>query len=335
MNKTNKFLILIVLSTLGFSYSPMHANDTASPFGVCVDLTECRDEKIPLLIKEAGIQWVRQQIRWDYIEPKQGEFHWEDFDRAIENEYKNGLNAFGQFHWYSWSDPTKGDDEAIKNWARFVSLSVARYKDKIKYWEVWNEEDFDGFWKAPNAANYVKLLKATYLAAKKEDPGCKIILGGLMGWGGTHIYFPFIDEVYKNGGKDYFDIVAFHPYTMPYEPSKDNLLKKKIDDVLWRMKNNHDSGKHIWITELGWPSNKLLDPSAERAVTPDEQAGYLTEAFEICLSYPQIKKVFWYGFRDAGTSFFDIEHHFGLIKNDLEPKLSYKTYKDFISKWKR
>jgi len=313
----------------------MEAAGTSSSFGVCVDMDECKDGKIARLIGEAGIGWVRQQIRWDIIEPVEGEFHWEGFDEAIQNEYKCGLQAFGQFHWKSWSDPTAGDDEAIKNWARFVSLTVARYKDKIKYWEVWNEEDFEGFWPSPSADNYVKLLRATYEAAKKTDPDCKIILGGLMGWGGSYTYFPFLDEVYKNGGKDYFDIVAFHPYTMPHPPSKDNLLRRKIDDVLERMKNNGDSGKPVWITELGWPSNKLVDPASDRGVTPAQQADYLVEAFKICLSYPQIKKVFWYGFRDVGVMPGDSEHHYGLLGNGLEPKPSYRAYMELISKWKR
>lgn len=329
-------MTVIIIGLLNFSCGGQAA-DTASlqsPFGVCVDVDECKDERIPLLINQAGIKWVRQQIRWDLIEPKKGEFHWEGFDKAIENEYKQGLNAFGQFHWKSWSDPTTGSEAGIRDWSEFVSLAVNRYKDKIKYWEVWNEEDFQGFWPPePNPANYVKLLKAAYIAAKKADPECKIILGGLMGWGGQYTYFPFLDEVYKNGGGDYFDIVAFHPYTMPNAPSKDNLLKRKIEDVLERLKNNGAPDKPIWITELGWPSNKLVDPQSERGVTPDEQAGYLKEAFAICLSYPQIKKVFWYGFRDVGPSPTDTEHHYGLVKNDLEPKLSYRAYKEFIDKW--
>ncbi len=335
MNRAVIFLFLAVLSVLSFSCGSMRADDAASPFGVCVDLDECKDENVARLISEAGIKWVRQQIRWDYIEPRQGEFQWEAFDAAIENEYKHGLNAFGQFHWKNWCDPTTGDDEALRHWANFVGLAVTRYKDKIKYWEVWNEEDFEGFWKPTSPENYVKLLKATYLAAKKADPGCKIILGGLMGWGGTHTYFPFLDEVYKKGGRGYFDIVAFHPYTMPHDPGKDNLLKRKIEDVLERLKNNNDAGKPIWITELGWPSNKVVDPDSERGVTPDQQAEYLVEALKICLSYPQIKKVFWYGFRDVGVSAFDTEHHFGLVTNDLKLKPSYGAYRDFIRRWEK
>ncbi|MEI8176965.1 MAG: glycosyl hydrolase, partial [Candidatus Omnitrophota bacterium] len=206
-----------------------------------------------------------------------------------------------------------------------------RYKDRVRHWEVWNEPDYEFFWKPPSPAKYVKLLKATSLAAKKIDPGCKIILGGLMGWGAPYIYYPFIDDVYKNGGKDYFDIAAFHPYTMPHDPEKDNLLKLKIEDLVSRMATGGDSHKPIWITELGWPSNKLLDTNSDRGVTPDQQAEYLVKAYGICLSYPQVKKVFWYGFRDVGTEPKNTENHFGLIANDLTPKPSYFAYKTYTT----
>jgi len=306
-----------------------------SPFGVCVDLDECKNERFVLFIKKAGIRWVRQPIRWDLVEPQSGEFHWSDLDRVVDNEHKNGLGVCGLLHWMSWSDPTTGDEEAMNNWINFVSLVVQRYKDTIRCWEVWNEEDYEGFWKPPSAARYVRLLRATALTARRIDPGCTVVLGGLMGWGGKSPYFPFLDEVYKNGGKPYFDIVAFHPYTFAQSPRKDNLLKAKIDDVLQRMNDNGDTGKPIWITEIGWPSNKASDARSERAVTPAQQASYLTEALEICLSYPQIKKVFWYCLRDAGGDPVESEHHYGLLQRNCSAKPSYGAYRDFIKRWKQ
>ncbi len=329
------FVLLLVIFGILILWFYMEKAVKFSPFGVCLDVDECRDSKNPYLIKGAGIGWVRQQIRWDLVEPQKGKFHWNNFDAAIENEYKCGLNAYGQLHWKCWADPTTGDDEAVANWANFVSLVVNRYKHRIKYWEVWNEPDCDMFWKPMNAANYVKLLKATYIAAKAADPGCKVISGGVMGWGGKYTYFTFIDDVYNNGGKGYFDIMAIHPYTMPDDPNKDNLLRRKIDDAIDRMRKHNDGGKPIWITEIGWPSNKLVDPASERGVTPDEQAKYLVEAFKICLSYPQVKKVFWYGFRDVGVNPLDSEHHYGLIKNDFTTKPSYAAYRDLIAKYKK
>ncbi|MFH1847958.1 MAG: hypothetical protein ABH825_01920, partial [Candidatus Omnitrophota bacterium] len=74
---------------------------------------------------------------------------------------------------------------------------------------------------------------------------------------------------------------------------------------------------------------------SERSVTPDQQAQYLVEALEICLSYPQIKKIFWYGFRDTGADPLNSEHHYGLVKNTLEAKPSYNAYRSFILKWQR
>lgn len=306
-----------------------------SPFGVCVGLDGCGNERVTAMLKIAGIKWVRQVFLWNIIEPEKGRFNWKNYDIAVKKARDNGIGVYGQLIRPSWSDPTAGDERALKDWAGFVSSAVERYKGAIHYWEVWNEQDCDIFWRPVNAPNYVKLLKATYMAAKKADPGCQIILGGLMGWTGESFCFSFLDDIYKSGGKDYFDILAIHPYTMPNSPQKDNLLARKIEDALVRMKNAGDSHKPIWITELGWPSNKLADPASDRGVTPDEQAEYLTKALEICLSYAQIKKVFWYCFRDPGDNPLDSEHHYGLIKNNFTPKPAYYAYKEFISKWKK
>ncbi|MFH1847980.1 MAG: endo-1,4-beta-xylanase, partial [Candidatus Omnitrophota bacterium] len=174
----------LLFFTVGCARSFVAEGD--SPFGVCVDLYECRNESIPGIIQECGIGWVRQVVRWDLIEPVKGDFKWKDLDDAVDRASEKGINIYGQFLWKAWSDPTSGDPEAIKNWVNFVAKAVARYKDKIKHWEVWNEPDFDGFWKPTSADNYVKLLKATYATAKAVDPDCRIILGGLMGWGGEY-----------------------------------------------------------------------------------------------------------------------------------------------------
>jgi len=309
------------------------ARSDDSAFGVCVDVAECKDEAIPRLISECKIKWTRQIFRWDLIEPAKGEFHWEDFDKAVTNQLKYGLKVYGQLQWMSWSDPTKGDDEAIRNWSNFVSLTVKRYKDKIKYWEAWNEEDFIGFWKPYSVENYIKLLKATYITAKGIDPDCKIILGGLMGWGAQYTYFPFIDELYQKGGGEWFDIMAIHPYTMPHAPGKDTMLRRKIDDAIERMRRNGDSKRRIWITELGWPSDKLTNPGAQRAVTESQQAEYLKEALKICLSYSRVEKVFWYSFRDTAVDRFNSEHHYGLVNYYLGAKPSFAAYKKFILDW--
>lgn len=330
---TAVFACLQVKACLG---APAFNVKDDSPFGICVDKYECSNEKTVQLMKNAGIRWARQVFYLNLIEPEKGKFSWGDTDGVIENMYKNGINAYGMFlMWKTWCDPVTGGDESIKDWTDFVTAVIARYKDKIKYWEIWNEEDYEGFWKPTSAAAYSKFLKATYLSAKKADPDCKIILGGLMGWGGKYTCFPFIDEIYKYGSGAYFDIAALHPYTMPDDPQKNNLMKEKIKDFIGRMKKYNDPGKPIWITEIGWPGNKPVDPASDRGVTPAQQADYLVKTLEICLSYPQIKKVFWYCLRDTGVDPLDSDQHYGILNNDLTPKPSYDAYRDFILKWKK
>ena len=58
---------------------------------------------------------------------------------------------------------------------------AARYKGKIRAYQIWNEANLAREWdgKAPNAKEYVDMLRLTYQAIKKADPNAVVINGGL------------------------------------------------------------------------------------------------------------------------------------------------------------
>lgn len=96
---------------------------------------------------------------------------------------KNKINILGILNystdWASgrgWNYPPE-DNKLFVDYALKV---VNRYKDKIKYWEVWNEPDSHTYWaKQDGLKSYCVLLKDVYIALKKLDPECKILNGGL------------------------------------------------------------------------------------------------------------------------------------------------------------
>lgn len=50
----------------------------------------------------------------------------------------------------------------------------------VHTFEIWNEPNYAQFWpSAPNAAEYVTMLKAGYAAVKTADPGATVLMGGL------------------------------------------------------------------------------------------------------------------------------------------------------------
>ena len=115
---------------------------------------------------------------------------------------------------------------------------------KIHAYEIWNEPD-GGFWKpSPNAAQYVSLLKIAFEEIKKVDPEATVIVGGLCGWNVN-----FLRDIYLNGGKDYFDAIATHPYG--WGPDASPGVAAQFQAFKQLLAENGDQGKEIWITEFG------------------------------------------------------------------------------------
>jgi hypothetical protein len=101
----------------------------------------------------------------------------------------------------------------MKAFLDFTKAVVERYKDKIDYWEVWNEPNHRKFWGGtPDGKEYGKLLLEVASVIKSIDPNCKIIGGAMVG----------IDPVFTNdflsvGTAKHIDIISFHHYGLILE----------------------------------------------------------------------------------------------------------------------
>ena len=308
-----------------------------SPFGVCVGYEELLNENFVSLLEDGGVGWVRFEPVWRDLEVKKGTFRWNPYDRMIGAAAARGLNLYGLLGYGTdWADPTTGVKDAINSFGDYAGALAARYKDKIGFWEIWNEEDWMGFW--PPEANpvvYTELLKTASLGLKKADTEAKVIVGGLTGCYKSRGHFKFLTEIYKNRGGPFFDIVAIHPGTAPHPPEKDNTFQNKIKDAYYRMSEFGDADKKIWITELGWPTGRgdvkehIIN---ERNVNLREQAEYLIRAYIIGLSLGEVEKIFWYCFKNTGYDPDISEQNYGLVNADLSPKPAYIAYRVMASK---
>lgn len=169
----------------------------------------------------AGAKWLRHHsMHWFLREPEKGKYDWTYFDDrlAVAEKYKmNVLLTFGGTpKWASSSDDTKMTccgtfyyqnypPKNWQDWSDFVTAVVTRYKDKIQWFELWNEPGYSSaFWTNGSARDFGMLLKTGYEAAKKADPGCKVLSGAPLTPG-------FLEDAVKsNGGKLWFDVMSFH-----------------------------------------------------------------------------------------------------------------------------
>lgn len=324
--------ILPVLTTLSFSIINKSAEN--SPFGVNAHQFGRNFEDLYYLFDSTEIKWARVDFIWNQIEPEKNMFNFYFYDNLyLEAKEKkiNLLPVLGYTAFWASSaaenileERDKYPPKNLQDYANFVYQVVNRYKEGIKYWEIWNEENIPLFWKPfPNPKLYAKLLKLSYISAKKADPSCKIVMGGVAG-----IDLSFIESVIKEIGTNYFDIVAIHPYTpLGYSPERGALAEniEKLKKLLQKYK----CSKSIWITEIGWPTHTGIS-HGWIGVSEETQANYLVRSYLISLKCG-VEKIFWYDFRNDGEDKTYFEHNQGLLKFDYTPKPSMYAYLTLMS----
>ena len=159
----------------------------------------------------------------------------------------------------------------------------------ILRWQLWNEAHLRHFWSdRPWADDYVGLLRRTTPAIHAADPQARVVLGGL-----TNKSWDYLYEIYGAGGKKYFDYVALHPFTTDVEG-----LVTIIEESRKIMMIHGDSGKHLLVTEMSWPSAR--GKTSRRYPFDETEAG---QAKKLAAGYKLLAKehkrlkldaVYWY-----------------------------------------
>ncbi len=238
-------------------------------------------------IKQAGVGWIRQTFPWAQIEPEQGRFDWEKWDRIVQNS--GDLNLIAVLDtaplWASASNfhpPT-----STLQFANFARSLALRYGDRIDYYQIWDEPNLGDRWRGEvNPIEYAELLRQARDAIKQVDPTATIILAGLAPTVETSqanlADWLFLRRLYEAGARDLFDVVAGKPYGFDTSPD-DHRLDPNILNfqhlALLReeMEQHGDSGKALWATQFGW---NTAENSAWGQVTPEQQRDYAQHAVE-------------------------------------------------------
>lgn len=173
----------------------------------------------------------------------------------------------------------------MRYWRDYVSRTVARYKDDIQYWEVWNE--FNGsFGDSKNKVkDYAELVVTAFEAARKVEPRVKI------GLSVANFDVGFLDAVIKAGAADHFDFVCVHPYEnlgAVAEGGKVGFLSLagNLRKMLAANKQRQDTP--LWITEIGFQAPIKPDVRGDA-----EQADMLAKAYLLSL-VQGFERIFWF-----------------------------------------
>lgn len=250
----------------------------------------------------AGVKWTREEFHWNWIERTQGTFDFSFFDQLVDAATTHGISVYGLMcYWTEWSQPPF-TDEFIEHYCNYLRAVVTRYKDRIRHWEIWNEPNIF-FW-PDDKERYPVLLKRAYETIKAIDPEAEVLGCSTAGIDGNFIRMVLAAEAP-------FDALTIHPY------------RHALDTTAFirelRQTRTLVGGRDVWITEMGWPS-QLLDGLTERA-----QAGYVARTYIAAIASGAVRSVAWYDFREDGDDPFYHEHHFGLVRGDLTPKIGYQA----------
>jgi hypothetical protein len=261
------------------------------------------------LIADAGFGWVKQNVGWRDVEGAgKGAFNWYFTDRILDDAEERGLKVLFRLDSEpAWAALEKGvrsrngPPEDVEDFGDFCHALAARYAGRVDAYQVWNEPNLAREWGgyAPNAAEYVELLRACYVGVKTADPDALVVSAGLAPTGtGLPEAIPDMDylvQMYEAGVAPYFDALGVNApgYKAPPEVSPEEAAAtpayggqrffcfRHVEDLREIMVEHGDDDKQVAIMEMGWTVDPRPDsPYHWHAVTPEQKADYIVRAFQ-------------------------------------------------------
>lgn len=199
---------------------------------------------------DLGVKWSRigyhdDPINWHWVEREKGVLKMDPMaEDAIDMLCENDINIvyclnfgnrlyegykerfFPQLkEWYYETPYPPKSEEALNAWDEFVRFSVNYFKDRVGYFEIWNEWNGAGYWgDTPDVDHYIRLAKRTIPIIRKCAPECKVMLGSFAQFvheqtpqscdSNIAMFYKAIDEL-----APFVDVIGFHPF---YQPTVDS-----------------------------------------------------------------------------------------------------------------
>jgi Cellulase (glycosyl hydrolase family 5) len=309
-------------------------------------------------VSDSGTQWVRAFLYWSDIEHSKGTYNKTTlgyYDKAIARlpaGVKVLLVVVGTPAWANAGAGQTVPPTNNQDYADFVHFLAGRFAGHVQAYEIWNEEDLNIWWDAPNASRYVALLKPAYAAIKSADPAATVVLGGLTGND-----YQFLQRIYDAGGKGSFDVVSDHTDTACGVASPESYIRdqsglmdqdsflsyREVAKVIAANEGvaTDSSGlpqslpTPIWLTEFGWAvSPKLCDAGAfagkkAGGVTDAQQQQYMLQAFHCMATDKLVQVAFWFSLQDYPTPNDSPQGDYGLERLDGSRRPSFAGFSDY------
>jgi GH35 family endo-1,4-beta-xylanase len=308
------------------------------------------------LARDAGFAWLKQQVRWDAIEPRaKGAYAWRQLDAAVDAANAGGLRLLLSITaapgWATGGNPIAGPPRDDQDFAAFMRALAQRYRGRVHAYEIWNEQNLWYEWGGKgrmDAGDYVRLLRLAYAAVKEADPAAIVVSGGLtptgIDDGVTAIDdLRYLEEMYAAGLREVADAIGAHPHgynnppddwidvqTVPSPRFKGHpsFYFRRLEQYRALMERLGDADRPIWITEVGWTTaNQAPGYEYGDDVSEEDQARYLVRAVEKARDeYPWVQALFVWNLNFATfTPPHDEKHPWSIVNADWSPRPAYRA----------
>ncbi len=261
--------------------------------------------------------------KWMYIEPKEGETHYEELDRYIDWCTTHGVKI--EYHFLSGYSAAwlrkKSPEEQGAAFLRHSKALAERYGGKIDSWQVVNE------------TNLIQQSPAVFAELRKLVPNAKLGISDCAKFGPENSrgalspllknqdMFRGLAEIRwlkQQGVKlDYFGIHGHRPFGLWPEAS-----------VMYQVFDTYEKeGVKIHVTEFSVPEGtRVLGNLRSGNFTPELQAEYYARFFTICFSHPDVDMVNLWG---IGPNTW--QPGAGLLDANYQPKPAFYSLKKLIT----
>jgi acetyl esterase/lipase len=171
-----------------------------------------------------GAKKARIQSGWAKTEKKPGVFDWDWMDEIVLDIVDQGVEPWVCLCYGNPIYPGGGDtglggglvssEEALLAWERYVAAYVARYKEHVDEWELWNEPRTG---RGEGAVKYAKFVIRTAKTIRQLQPKAKILFaaGGSFD---TTFAKQVLEYLREQDKLTLVDSVIYHPYS--YNPDE-------------------------------------------------------------------------------------------------------------------
>lgn len=302
-------------------------------------------------VREMGADTIVEFFPWAYIEGEPGRYNWAQTDLILKHAQNQGIKVIARMGLVpDWArpDPAKKPttlnflpDNAYDSFSDFVATFAGRYSGQIDQIIIWNEPNLSFEWgyRSADPTAYARLLRETYPRVKAASPSTQVVLAGLAPTiepeGSPHGLndLLFLEALYENGAKNFFDAVAMHTYGFNDSPQAEpdfellNFRRAELHHAI--MQRYGDGDKPVYITEFGWNDH----PRWTKAVRASLRAAYTVEAYEYAeQNWPWVDKLCVWALRYPRPTY-SYPDNFTLITPDFQYKPIYYAIQAYARGW--